>query len=148
MSEERPVPQNSERIRNLQHALNDLGFQAVLIEPGPAMLYFTGVRWGRSERTFVTLITRNGDPAFVLPAFEEGRARELIPAGAEVYVWQEDESPFARVAEVLTRRGISAGRLGVEDGVRFFIFDGLRRQMPKLDYSSAAAALKAAGAPE
>jgi Xaa-Pro dipeptidase len=142
------MPQTSERIRNLQHAMTDLGLQALLVEPGPAMLYLTGVRWGRSERTFAVVIARSGDLAFVLPGFEEARARELIPAGAEIHLWQEDESPFAKIAEILNQRGISSGRVGVENSVRFFIVDGLLRQMPKIDYISAAAALKAAGAPE
>ncbi len=32
--------------------MKEFGLRAVVIEPGPAMVYLTGVRWGRSERTF------------------------------------------------------------------------------------------------
>jgi Xaa-Pro dipeptidase len=110
------------------------------------MQYLTGVRWGRSERTFAVVITQTGDPAYVLPGFEEMRARELITVGSnDIHVWQEDESPFARVAEILKARGVALGRVGMEESLRFFIFDGVRKQAPKLEYVSAQPVLTAAG---
>ena len=142
------MPQNNERIGKLQQAMKADGFSAVLLEPGPAMLYLTGVRWGRSERLFAALIPQSGDPAWVLPAFEETRARELLAAGARIRVWQEDEDPFAKIADLLAELGHASGRLGVEASVRFFVFDGVRRQMPRWEYASAAQALTAAGAPD
>src|SRR5260370_37255312 len=71
-----------QRITKLQEAMREFGLQAVVLEPGPAMQYLTGVRWGRSERTFAVVLTQKGDPAYVLPGFEEMRARELIHVGA------------------------------------------------------------------
>jgi Xaa-Pro dipeptidase len=81
----------------------------------------------------------------VLPGFEEMRARELIHAGDDIRVWQEDESPYERIVQALKDRGITAGRVGIDDGARFFVFDGIRKLAPKMDYVSATAALKAAG---
>ncbi|MDE3165414.1 MAG: hypothetical protein KGN36_06380, partial [Acidobacteriota bacterium] len=57
----------------------------------------------------------------------------------------EDESPFAQVAGILKRRGVALGRVGMEDTVRFFVFDGVRKQSPRLQYVSAEPALKSAG---
>ena len=133
------------RIAKLQEAMKEFGLRAIVVESGPAMQYLTGVRWGRSERTFAVVITQTGDPAYVLPGFEEMRARELITVGNEIHVWQEDESPFARVAEILKARGVALGRVGMEESLRFFIFDGVRKQAPKLEYVSAQPALKSAG---
>jgi Xaa-Pro dipeptidase len=135
------------RLAKLQEAMKEFGLRAVVLEPGPAMMYLTGVRWGRSERTFAVVITETGDPAYVLPGFEEMRARELIKVGQDIRVWQEDESPYQRIAEVLKDRGVALGRVGMEESVRFFVFDGVRhgtRQAPKLEYVSAQPALKAA----
>jgi Xaa-Pro dipeptidase len=136
------VPQTTylDRVRKLQQAMKELGFAALVLEPGPAMADLTGVRWGRSERTFAMIVTETGVPAWVLPAFEEKRARELIRSG-ELHLWQEDENPFAIIAQVLRDRGLQSGRLGLEDSVRFFVFDELRRQAPRFEYASAAAAL-------
>lgn len=134
-----------QRIAKLQDAMKEFGLQAVVLEPGPAMLYLTGVRWGKSERTFAVVIPAKGEPAWVLPGFEEMRARELIRTGTDIRIWQEDESPYQRIAQSLHDRGIQSGRIGVDEAARFFVFDGIRKAAPKLGYVSATAVLKAAG---
>ena len=132
------------RIARLQEAMKESGLQAVVLEPGPAMTYLTGVRWGRSERCFAVVLTPKGDPAYVLPGFEEMRARELIHVGEDIRVWQEDESPYQRIAQVMKDRGVT-GRVGMEESVRFFVFDGVRKLAPQLEYASAQPVLKSAG---
>jgi Xaa-Pro dipeptidase len=133
------------RIAKAQAAMKEFGLRAIVLEPGPAMQYLTGVRWGRSERTFAVVLTQTGEPAYVLPGFEEMRARELIKVGEDIRVWQEDESPYQRVAEILKARGVALGKVGMEDSVRFFVFDGVRKADPRLEYVSAQPALKSAG---
>src|SRR5580658_8176427 len=134
-----------ERIAKLQEAMKEFGLGAVVLEPGPAMLYLTGVRWGRSERTFVVVLPEKGEPVYVLPGFEEMRARELIHVGDDIRIWQEDESPYQRVVEGLRDRGVATGRVGIDDGARFFVFDGVRKLAPKLEYTGAAPVLKLGG---
>jgi Xaa-Pro dipeptidase len=133
------------RIDKAQQAMKEFGLGAIVLEPGPAMTYLTGVRWGKSERSFIVVIPLKGEPAYILPGFEEMRARELIHVGTDIRAWQEDESPFERVAQVLKDRGVTAGRVGMDDGARFFVFDGVRKQTPNLGYVSATQALKSAG---
>lgn len=133
------------RIAKLQEAMKEFGIGAVVLEPGAAMLYLTGVRWGRSERTFSVVLPEKGEPVYVLPGFEEMRARELIHVGDDIRVWQEDESPYQRIAQALKDRGVSAGRVGMDNTARFFVFDGIRKLAPKLEYVSAERVLKAAG---
>jgi Xaa-Pro dipeptidase len=74
------------------------------------------------------------------------RARELIHVGDDIRVWQEDESPYERIVQGLKDRGVASGRVGIDDAARFFVFDGIRKLAPKLEYTGAAAVLKAAGA--
>jgi len=134
-----------ERIARLQEAMKEFGLQAVVLEPGPAMTYLTGVRWGKSERTFSVVLPLKGDPVWVLPGFEEARARELIHVGNDIRVWQEDESPYQRIVQGLKDRGVT-GKVGIDESARFFVFDGIRKLAPKLEYISAAQVLKSAGA--
>ncbi len=82
-----------ERQGKLQEAMKEFGLSAIVLEPGPAMLYLTGVRWGKSERTFAVVLPAKGEPVWVLPGFEEMRARELIRQGDDIRIWQEDDSP-------------------------------------------------------
>jgi Xaa-Pro dipeptidase len=125
--------------------MKEFGLQAIVLEPGPAMVYLTGVRWGKSERTFAVVLPARGGPVWVLPGFEEMRARELIHTGDDIRVWQEDESPYQRIVQGLKDRGAAAGRVGIDDAARFFVFDGIRKLAPKIDYVSTQQVLEAAG---
>ena len=134
-----------ERVEKVKEAMKEFGLQAVVLEPGPSMLYLTGVRWGKSERTFAMVLPLKGAAAWVLPGFEEMRARELIPAGEDIRVWQEDESPYQRIVQALEDRGVTSGNVGIDEAARFFVFDGIRKLAPKLDFVTATQVLKAAG---
>lgn len=145
------MPQSSQqetvyraRIEKLREAMKEFGLQAVVIEPGPTMMYFTGVQWGRSERTFALVVPLKGKLGFVLPGFEEMRARERIPAGADIRIWQEDESPYQLIVQILKDRDITSGRVGMDPNMRYFVFDGVRKLAPQLQYVSADAAVRAA----
>ncbi len=145
MPQTNSTPDYRGRIAKLQAAMKEFGLQAVVLEPGPAMLYLTGVRWGKSERTFAVVLPVKGEPVWVLPGFEEMRARELIHVGDDIRVWQEDESPYRRIVDGLKARGVESGKVGIDDAARFFVFDGIRQLAPKLDYVSTVQVLKAAG---
>jgi Xaa-Pro dipeptidase len=145
MPQNTPTPDFAARIAKLQAAMKEFGLQAVVLEPGPAMLYLTGVRWGKSERTFAVVLPAKGEPVWVLPGFEEMRARELIHAGDDIRVWQEDESPYQLIVEGLKARGVESGRVGIDDGARFFVFDGVRKLAPKLEYVSTRQVLQSGG---
>ncbi len=126
---------DAERRNRLDRAralLGEHGIAALVLEPGAAMHYFTGVDWSLSERPFVAVLPRDGDLAFVCPAFEEARARELIRFTDDVRVWQEDESPYRLLAGVLRDRGAAAGQVGIEERLRFFIVNGLQADAPQL----------------
>ena len=125
------------RITRAQRLMGELEIDAVLLEPGSSMRYYTGVGWSQSERTFAAVIPASGTIAWVCPAFEEARARELIRFGDDIRVWEEDESPFARIAAILKDRGAAKGRVGIEEQVRFFVMDGLRRAAPTVELVSA-----------
>ncbi|UKK86356.1 Xaa-Pro peptidase family protein [Sphingopyxis sp. BSN-002] len=115
------------KARELMRA-NDIG--ALLIEPGSSLIYFTGVEWWRSERLTAAVLTREGEVAIVTPFFEEPSVRESLGIEAEVLTWNEDENPLAAVAAWLGKRGLTKGRIGVEETVRYFAVDGLEKAMP------------------
>ena len=117
------------RIAKAQRLMEEQKIDAIFMEGGTSSYYFVGMRWGQSERTFGVVIPAKGAIAYVCPGFEEDRARELIkPAfGDEVRVWQEDESPYAVIGKIVTDRGVRYRRIGIEERVRFFVADGIRR---------------------
>jgi len=118
-------------------ASSALGYDALFLAPGTSMYYFTGIRWGLSERLLGLVIPRTGNPILVVPAFEEGRLREKLHLPFEVHAWQEDESPTKLAAAALADRGMRSGRMGVEETVGFTFFDHLRQAAPAFECVSA-----------
>jgi Xaa-Pro dipeptidase len=128
-----------ERILHAQKLMAELApkYDALFFAPGTSLYYFTGIRWGVSERLLGVVIPRTGQPIVVVPGFEEGRMREKLRFLAEVRVWQEDESPTKIAAAALADRGIRTGRLGVEETAGFTFYDHLRAAASGFEYVSA-----------
>jgi Xaa-Pro dipeptidase len=128
-----------QRIVHAQKLMSELApkFDALFVAPGTSLYYFTGIRWGISERLLALVLPRTGDPIVIVPGFEEGRLREKLQFPAEVRVWQEDESPTKIAATALGDRGIRTGRIGVEETAAFTFFDHLRGAAPGFECVSA-----------
>ena len=131
------LDERRQRIAKAQRLMKDRRISAIFLEPGSSMFYFTGMRWGLSERTFGLVIPQSGEVGWICAKFEEERARELIKIGEDVRTWEEDQSPYERVAELIRDRGIRSGRIGMEERVRFFVFDGIRKVASGYEYVSA-----------
>jgi len=128
-----------ERARGLMRAAR---LDAVMFTGGTSMDYFTGMRWGISERLLAVIIPVRGNAFLVTPKFEEERALEQartgpLGAGTDVLAWEEDESPYDLVAQGLRSRGIAAGVLGVEETVRWQFSDGAAHALPQMSLASA-----------
>jgi Xaa-Pro dipeptidase len=139
--EERAARQENARRLMLMRENN---LSAILLTPGTSLAYFTGIRWDGGERLFAMVLPAKGEAFYVSPAFEEGRAREQIaqsPDGgkpdSDLRVWQEDESPYARVAQGLSDRGIASGTIGVEETVKFVFSDNLKKAAAGATFTSA-----------
>jgi len=129
------------RLERARRLMTDQKIDAIILTGGTSLNYFTGIRWGTSERLFAVVIPKTGNPYIVTPAFEEDRTREQLVNGpmahTDVATWQEDESPFALVAQGLKDRGIAAGRVGVEETTKFVFADGIAGAAPALKVVSA-----------
>ena len=125
------------RMEKARRLMRENKINAIFLEGGSSLFYFTGTTWGGSERTFGMVLPAEGEPAWVVPGFEEARAREVIRFGTDIRTWEEDESPYRRVAQILKDRGVSAGKIGMEERVRFFVFDGIRQEMPGAEFVNA-----------
>src|SRR5580658_5756652 len=112
--------ERKERQERARKLMGENGLDGIVLMEGTSLRYFTGIRWWGGERLFALVLPAKGEAFYVCPAFEEGRARELIanaPDGdrADVRTWQEDENPYQLVARGLTDGGIATGKLGMEE---------------------------------
>ena len=131
--------QRQERARQL---MAENGIDGIVLMAGTSLQYFAGIRWWGGERTFALVLPTKGNSFYVCPGFEEGRAREQIsnaPDGAnpDLRIWQEDESPYARIAQGLNERGIGRGKIGIEETVKFVFADGIAKAAPQATMISA-----------
>ena len=127
------VRERLQRIAMAQLLMKKHDIDAILIEPGSAMLYFSGISWWRSERLTALVIPREGDIGVVTPYFEEPSVRESMTFGDDVRTWHEHEDPFERVAGILKDRGVAGGTIGLEETVRYFVADGLSKAAPRVN---------------
>jgi Xaa-Pro dipeptidase len=127
-----PITMEERRVRiaKAQSLLAETGLQALVMASGTSLDYFTGARWGLSERFFGCVITREGDPAWVTPAFEKARALEQVKVGKDVRAWEEHESPSVLVASILKDRGVAAGKIGIEETMPFTFADAIGKALP------------------
>ncbi len=130
------VDERLDRVEKAQRLMREAGVDALLLEAGSALIYFTGVRWWRSERFTGAVIPVEGEIAFVTPYFEEPSVRESMTFGDDVRTWHEHESPFDIVAGILADRGLKSGTIGIEETVRHFIVDGVNQAAPDFDVVS------------
>jgi Xaa-Pro dipeptidase len=126
------------RVAKAQRLMRSHGLGSILIEPGASLTYFTGVRWSRSERLTAALIPAEGETIVFTPFFEEPSVRESLAIPATIRTWMEHEDPLRLVAGALRDRKLHARPVGVEETVRFFAVDGLRKALPRVEIRNAA----------
>ena len=128
--------EHAERVAKAQALMQAQGIAGLLIEAGSALVYFTGIRWWRSERFTGVIIPAEGKPVVVTPYFEEPSVRESVKVDVDFRTWNEDENPFELVAGAMLDLGYSEGRIAVEETVRHFVSNGVAEAAPGFDIVS------------
>lgn len=116
------------RLERVRAVMGDQDVDALLVSAGASLNYFTGVGWGMIERLVALIITPKGKPAIVCPAFEAGSLMPILAIDADLFFWEEDESPSELVAQILRERGCST--LAVDPTLPFIMAERLRSAAP------------------
>jgi Xaa-Pro dipeptidase len=135
------LDERRERQEKARRLMESNRIDALLLMEGTSLDYFTGIRWWGGERLFAMVLPAKGAAFYVCPAFEEERAREQIAAApegnrADVRTWNEDANPYQLVAQGLKDRGISTGKLGMEETVRFLFTNEIANAAPQVNIVS------------
>lgn len=135
----RPIG-SDELLARQEHArrlMKDNAIDAIFVEGGTSLAYFTGLHWWLSERMFAMVLPQRGDPFFISPKFEEGRAREKLGDTVKFYTWEEHEKPIDRIRQGMQDRGLLSATLGVEETTRYYAVEQLQQRLPTLKLRSA-----------
>ncbi|KCZ51421.1 hypothetical protein HY29_06020 [Hyphomonas beringensis] len=125
------------RLARLQQLMRQNGIGAAMVEAGSSLFYFTGINWWRSERLTAALLPADGEICIVTPEFEEPSIREMLVVPGEVRIWNEHQNPHQIVADWAAEQKLGDRPMAIEDTVRFFAVDGLRKAAPSLQLVSA-----------
>jgi Xaa-Pro dipeptidase len=134
----RPIG-SDELLARQEHArrlMKDNAIDAIFVEGGTTLAYFTGLHWWLSERMFAMVLPRRGEPLFISPKFEEGRAREKL-GDVKIYTWEEHEKPIERIRQGMQDRGLLSATLGVEETTRYYAVEQLQQRLPTLTLRTA-----------
>ncbi|KTF70057.1 M24 family metallopeptidase [Sphingomonas sp. HT-1] len=126
-----------DRIARVRARLETMGAQALLVNAGMSLRYFAGVPWGATERLVAMLLPLHGEPIMICPRFELGSLSADMGIVADMRLWEEDEDPFALVADALG--GVTT--LAVDPALPFQMAERLRRSAPGVSLVDGAPAI-------
>ena len=110
------------RIEKARRLMRENRLSAIVVESGSTLFYYTGTR-------------QIGGGAWILPA--AGEAVWVVPDNlsgkpdGDVRPFTEAEGPYKKMAQALR------GRIGIEERVRFAVYDGLQKELPTAEFVSA-----------
>lgn len=125
-----PVPKEefSQRLGRASQALKTGGLDALYINAGTNLYYFTGTKWNASERVVGAVLFATGELHYIVPEFEIGTIQDYIEVEGEIVPWKEHESPTAKIAALLNENS----RLAVDDSTSFSIVSKLQEENLKI----------------
>jgi Xaa-Pro dipeptidase len=122
------------RIEKARRLMAEQKLSAILCEAGSSLYYYTGTRWTVSGEALLWVLPEKGEPGWIVPAADRDRAGQAIGMGGDIRPAAASDI-FKQTAQFLRERNARA--VGLEEHVRFAVFDGLRREAPQLESRSA-----------
>jgi Xaa-Pro dipeptidase len=136
-------PMSNQRLHRLQELLKTADLDAVAINPGPTLIYLTGMNFHLMERPVVLLVKTDTDPVIILPGLESIKVENCaLPLRSFTY----DDNPanwasaFDKAVESI---GLNGQLVGVEaNRLRFLELQFLKNAAPEAKFVSAGSALE------
>lgn len=117
-----------QRIERAQQLMKQHDIAALYIDAGTNLSYFTGTRWGSSERMVGAILPATGDLNYIAPWFEQSTLTEFMVVDAPVLSWHEHECPYQLTIKHLQSLNIVSGTIALDESCSFFLADGLIKQ--------------------
>jgi Xaa-Pro dipeptidase len=128
------------RIAKAQAYMQTHNIDAIYLNAGTNLTYFTGMKWYASERMVGAILPSTGKVQYIAPYFEIGSLNGFKVIDGPIHGWQEHQSPYTLFVEVLQQLNISAtATIGIDESAQFFIFDGINKAQVGLSLINAQA---------
>src|SRR5262249_51998401 len=134
----RPITDQERQSRRekARRLMRERRIDAIVCEGGSSMYYFTGIRRTAGDALFALILPASGEPVWVTLASDK-KAAGGLPASAVVRSWNRSNAAFKTLGQALKDSSTGFGRIGIEERTRFFVVDGLRREVGGAELVSA-----------
>ena len=119
------VAERQGRLAGLRDGMGAAGVETLLLGSTSSLRYFTGLDWYASERLVGALVYASGGLDYITPRFELEKVEGLISLPGEILTWEEDESPWRLVADLMG----SVGRMAVDERIALAMYRSLRAEI-------------------
>jgi len=131
------VEEFAQRITKAQLFMQQQGIDALYLNAGTNLYYFTGTRWYASERMVGAIIPKQGEVEYICPTFEINTLAQYQTISGRINSWQEHESPYELLANVLQNKGLPSGKIAIDESTAYFIVDGIKKHTPQYELVNA-----------
>jgi Xaa-Pro dipeptidase len=116
------------RIAKAQAYMQANNIDAIYLNAGTNLTYFTGMKWYASERMVGAILPAVGTVQYIAPHFEISTLNGFKIIDGPIHGWQEHHNPYTLFVEVLKQLNIDASAtIGIDESTPFFIFDGINK---------------------
>lgn len=136
-------PEFKARIAKAQLLMQQHDIQALYLNAGTNLFYFTGMRWNPSERMVGAILPASGDVIYIAPNFEKGTIVQFMEVQGKIVTWHEHENPYELFCQTLKEMSIDKANIGIDEATPFFISNGIT--LASDDYQLVSATVVTAG---
>ena len=137
-----------QRLEKLQALMREKGVGAVYLHAGTNLYYFTGLKWGASERMVAAIVPAEGEIVYIAPKFELDTLRDYWKIPAEIHAWEEHESPYTLLGSALKSLGVADKQMLLDEVAPYFIVHGIKTANPDLELGHAQPLTQASAQPK
>lgn len=116
-----------DRIKKAVAFMKEIKVKAMYVNAGTNLYYFTGTKWNPSERMVGALLYDDGTLDYIVPKFEEGTFNKYMQLSGEINCWEEHESPYALMGDLLKNKNIVDGTIAIDESAPYFLVDGVTK---------------------
>ena len=127
----------TKRQSRLYKSILEADLDALILNPGPSLVYMTGLHFHLSERPVVVIFTPGVNPVIVLPELEAAKVRQLdyplkaFPYGENPATWVD------AFRAAVDKAGLKQAKIGVEPrGLRFLELDLLTKAASRATFEA------------
>jgi Xaa-Pro aminopeptidase len=113
-TEDPPVVDVPARLGRLAALAREAGVAAVLVAPGPDLVYLTGYAAHPLERLTLLAVPARAEPFLVVPRLERPAAEAAV-SGVTVIDFSETDDPYAGTAALLRGAGVEPGTVALDN---------------------------------